>query len=97
MGGLAGAGQSGAGGAGEPSLNGSGPTETGQALYVLPQSDYNVIASGSNGYTAGAGYNLVTGLGTPAVNVLVSDLVAYQGSGTTYAGGKIGPLRTPSS
>ena len=28
---------------------------------------------------AGAGYNLVTGLGTPVANLLVPDLVAYQG------------------
>ena len=51
--------------AGESTLNSSSPTETQQALYSLPQSDYNVITSGTNGYTAGAGYNLVTGLGTP--------------------------------
>jgi len=29
------------------------------------QSDYNAIASGTNGYSAGAGYNLVTGPGLP--------------------------------
>jgi len=60
---------------------------------MLPQSDYNVIASGTNGYTAGAGYNLVTGLGTPVANLLVPDLVAYQGAGTTYAGPTVGPLK----
>jgi hypothetical protein len=54
----------------------SGPTETGQALYSLPQNDYNVITSGNNGYSATSGYNLVTGLGTPVANLLVSDLVA---------------------
>ena len=72
--------------AGEPTLDSSSPTDTLQALYSLPQSDYNVITSGSNGYTANAGYNLVTGLGTPVANLLVPDLVAYQGPGTTYAG-----------
>ncbi len=51
--------------AGEPALNSTGPNETQQALYVLPQSDYNVMTSGNNGYAALAGYNLVTGLGTP--------------------------------
>ena len=65
--------------AGESTLNSSSPTETQQALYMLPQSDYNVIASGNNGYAAGAGYNLVTGLGTPVANLLVPDLIAYQG------------------
>ena len=39
--------------AGESTLNSSSPTETQQALYMLPQSDYNVIASGNNGYTRG--------------------------------------------
>ncbi len=79
--------------AGEATLNSSSPTETQQALYSLPQSDYNVITSGSNGYTANAGYNLVTGLGTPVANLLVGDLVAYQGPGTTYAGPTVGALQ----
>ena len=79
--------------AGVPVLNSSSPTETQQALYSLPQSDYNMVASGSNGYTANAGYNLVTGLGTPVANLLVGDLVAYQGPGTTYAGPTVGPLQ----
>ena len=77
---------------GEANLNSSGPTETQQALYSLPQSDYNVITSGFNGYTANAGYNLVTGLGTPVANLLVGDLVAYQGPGTIYAGPTVGAL-----
>ena len=78
--------------AGESTLNSSSPTETQQALYSLPQSDYNVITSGSNGYTADAGYNLVTGLGTPVANLLVPDLVAYQGPGTSYSGPTVAPL-----
>ena len=79
--------------AGEATLDSSSPTETQQALYSLPQSDYNVITSGSNGYTANAGYNLVTGLGTPVANLLVGDLVAYQGPGTTYSGPTVGALQ----
>ena len=78
--------------AGEAVLNSSSPTETQQALYSLPQADYNSITSGSNGYTANAGYNLVTGLGTPVANLMVPDLIAYQGPGTTYAGPTVGPL-----
>ena len=35
----------------------------------------------------------MTGLGTPVANLLVSDLVAYQGPGTSYAGPKVGPLQ----
>ncbi len=82
--------------AGEPNLNSSSPTETQQALYMLPQSDYNVISSGNNGYSANSGYNLVTGLGTPVANVLVPDLVSYQGPGTSYAGPGVGPLQDAS-
>jgi len=79
--------------AGELSLNSSSPTDTQQALYMLPQNDYNAITSGNNGYAASAGYNLVTGLGTPVANLLVSDLIAYQGPGTTYSGPTVGPLQ----
>jgi hypothetical protein len=77
-------------------LNSTGPAEAQQALYSLPQSDYNVIATGSNGYSAAAGYNLVTGLGTPVANSLVPDLVAYQGSGTSLSGPTVGPLQDAS-
>ena len=79
--------------AGEAALNSSGPSETLQALYGLPQSDYHSITGGSNGYPANAGYNLVTGLGTPIADSLVPDLVAYQGPGTAYAGPTVGPLQ----
>jgi hypothetical protein len=79
--------------AGKPSLNSVSPTETQQALYSLPQADYHVISSGSNGYQANAGYNLVTGLGTPVANLLVPDLVAYHGPGTSYAGPTVGRLQ----
>ncbi len=80
--------------AGGSALNSSSPTEAQQALYSLPQNDYNVISTGTNGYTAGAGYNLVTGLGTPVANLVVSDLVAYQ-SGTFVASGPtVGALQS---
>jgi hypothetical protein len=79
--------------AGEPALNSTSPTEVQQALYSLPQRDYNAITSGSNGYSAGPGYNLVTGLGTPVANLLVPDLLAYQGPGTTYSGPTVGALQ----
>ena len=57
------------------------------------QSDYNVITSGTNGYGAAAGYNLVTGLGTPVANLLVPDLIAYQGPGTSYTGPTVAALQ----
>jgi hypothetical protein len=64
---------------GESSLNGT--TQTLPTLYSLPKSDFNDITSGSNGtYSAGPGYDLVTGLGTPIANLLVPALAGY---GTT--------------
>jgi hypothetical protein len=78
---------------GESALNRTGPAETQQAIYSLPQSDYHVIESGNNGYSANPGYNLVTGLGTPVANLLVRDLIAYAGPGTTYPGPPVGPLQ----
>jgi hypothetical protein len=75
--------------AGQPTLNTASPTETQQALYSLGQSDYHVIASGTNGgYKAAPGYNLVTGLGTPVANVLVPDMVA----GNYPATGRVAPI-----
>jgi len=79
--------------AGSSTLNGSSPTDTQQALYMLPQSDYNAIANGTNGYSATAGYNLVTGLGTPVANLLAPDLIAYQEPGTSYSGPTVAPLQ----
>jgi subtilisin-like proprotein convertase family protein len=57
-----------------PSLD--GPTQTLPAIYALPQSDFHDITSGSNGdgQSAGPGYDLVTGIGTPIANLLVPNL-----------------------
>ncbi len=60
---------------------------------MLPQSDYNSITTGFNGYTASAGYNLVTGLGTPIAISFVPDLIAYQGAGTVYSGPTVGAIQ----
>lgn len=55
-----------------------GPTQTLPAIYSLPQGDFHDIADNtSNGaYSATAGYDLVTGRGTPIANTLVPDLAA---------------------
>jgi hypothetical protein len=62
------------------------PTQTLEALYSLPSSDFHDITSGTatNGsrhhpitYTAGPGYDLVTGIGTPIANLLVPALASY--------------------
>ena len=73
---------------GQPALDSFSPTETQQDLYKLSQSDYHIITSGSNGYSAGAGYNLVTGLGSPVANLLVPDLVA----GNFPSSGQVAPI-----
>ncbi len=44
-------------------------------LYALSANDFHDITTGSNGYAADSGYDLVTGRGTPIVNRLVPDLV----------------------
>jgi subtilase family serine protease len=54
------------------------PRQTLQALYSLPSRDFNDITTGYNDYSAGAGYDEVTGLGTPIANRLISGLVVYQ-------------------
>lgn len=62
--------------AGEGTLNGA--TQTLPMLYSLPSSDFNDVTTGSNGtYSAGPGYDLVTGLGTPKANLLVPALAGY--------------------
>ena len=44
-------------------------------LYSLSSNDFRDITSGSNGYAARAGYDLVTGRGSPIANLIVHDLV----------------------
>jgi hypothetical protein len=60
-----------------------GPSQTLPDLYALYQSkpgDFHDITSGNNGaYSAGPGYDEVTGLGTPLANLLIPDLVAQAG------------------
>ena len=46
--------------------------------------------------TPGPAYSLVTGLGAPVANLLVSEVAAYQGPITTYARPTVGPLPSPS-
>ena len=61
-------------------------------LYSLPSSDFHDVTSGSNGYSATAGYDLVTGLGTPRANLVVAGLVADAGSssGTSTSSSSLG-------
>jgi len=61
--------------AGEATLNGA--SQTLPAIYSLPYGDFNDVISGSNGtFTAGVGYDEVTGLGSPKAQLLVPGLAS---------------------
>jgi subtilase family serine protease len=44
-------------------------------VYSLPAADFHDVTSGNNGFAATAGYDLVTGLGTPNAPLLLNDLL----------------------
>jgi subtilase family serine protease len=51
------------------------------ALYALPATDFHDVTSGSNGgFSASAGYDLITGIGSPKANLLVPDLSGQSSS-----------------
>ena len=53
-------------------------TQTLPALYSIDAADFHDITSGSSGsFSAGLGYDMVTGLGTPVANKLVPDLALF--------------------
>ena len=60
--------------------SGNDPTQILQAIYSLPSSDFHDITSGYNGYSAGPGYDFVTGRGTPLANELIPGLMRYGAS-----------------
>jgi len=52
-------------------------------LYTAPSQDYHDIVNGYNGYSAGPGYDLVSGLGTPIANQLIANVIESQSTATT--------------
>ncbi len=55
-----------------------GPSQTLPALYTLNSGDFHDITVGGNGvFSAGPGYDEVTGLGSPVADAVVSDLSSY--------------------
>ena len=61
---------------GGPTLDGS--EQTLPAIYAISSGDFHDVTTGGNGGdSAGPGYDLVTGRGTPRANLLVPDLADY--------------------
>jgi subtilase family serine protease len=59
-------------------------TNASQSIFSLPSNDFHDITSGSNGaYKATAGYDPVTGRGSPIANLVVSGLIAATNPTTT--------------
>ncbi|HTV47789.1 MAG TPA: S53 family peptidase [Phycisphaerae bacterium] len=74
--------------AGKTSLNGA--TQLLPALFSAPNSDFHDITTGTNGYKAGPGFDLATGLGTPIANQLIPYLVNYSnGTQSSSASGVV--------
>jgi hypothetical protein len=72
-------------------LNGQGSldsfSQTLPATYNLPAGDFHDITSGSTRYrgnivSAGPGYDLLTGRGTPVANLVITDLLRVTATGT---------------
>jgi hypothetical protein len=65
-------------------------------LYALPSSDFHDITAGSNGFAATAGYDPVTGRGSPVVNSIVQALSGGTTSSpqTTAAATTVTPTTT---
>jgi subtilase family serine protease len=53
-----------------------GSTQTLPMLYTISANDIHDVTTGNNYYPAGPGYDLVTGRGTPIVNLLANDLAS---------------------
>lgn len=74
-------------------LNTTNPQQAATALYSVPSSDFHDITTGQiyttilgefpligPTYSAGPGYDMVSGLGTPSGSLLVPDLAAFTGA-----------------
>ena len=60
-------------------------------LYQLPAADFHDVAAGTNGFSAVPGYDFVTGRGTPYANLVIEDLVRWNGKAASVAGGPARP------
>ncbi len=64
------------------------------ALYAIPRSDFHDIIKGNNGNPATVGYDVASGLGSPIANLVVRDLVAFNGSTFVRTTGGSGGVAT---
>jgi hypothetical protein len=75
-----------------------GPTQTLPALYQMPASYFHDITTGtttgSPNYSAGPGYDLATGRGTPVANLLVPALAQYLLNGPRVVASAVGGSAT---
>ena len=73
-----------------------GPSQTLPLLYSAPSSDFNDITDGTNtsGFSAGRGYDMVTGRGTPKADLVVYSLIGQDfdltGGRLTVIGDQLG-------
>ncbi len=65
----------------------NGVSQTLPAVYAAPQSDFHDITSGSNGDSAGPGYDLATGRGTPIANLLLPAIAGVPASASSSGSG----------
>ena len=71
--------------AGLGTLNGA--TQTVAAVYAASTADFHDITSGSTQFqSAGTGYDLATGRGSPVANLLIPYLASYGSTGTASGG-----------
>jgi hypothetical protein len=73
----------------------TGSTQTLPMLYALPSYVFHQITVGFNGYEAGTGYNLVTGLGTPNAQLVAAGLGGVVASGGFNVSAFSGTTSTP--
>jgi subtilase family serine protease len=57
-----------------------GFTQTLPALYQMSAANFHDVTQGNNGYSAGEGYDMVTGLGSPVADRIVSDFLSTPGA-----------------
>jgi len=81
--------------AGLGTLNGA--TQTLAAIYAAATSDFHDITSGSTQFqSAGTGYDLATGRGSPVANLLIPYLASY-GSNSATGGGTTTTVTAPAA